>query len=340
MNRYSEREIPILLLCVLAAACGGEDAAQPVAPGPSMSANTTVLDVATVEGAQKGGNSAPILKSIRFEPVQPTSGEPLRVIADTFDADGDAVGLSYMWSYQGKEVRGDSAQMTFLQSKKRDWIEVTVTPNDGKVEGVPMTAETRVLNRAPSAVSLRMEPSTKIQAGMPIVARPHSHDFDGDAVVFKYRWTVNGHRQPGESDTLDSSHLKRGDVVQVTVVASDGDADSPPVLSEELTISNAPPQIVSQPSRPEEDGLFRYQLEVRDADDRRFRYRLVRSPEGMEVDQVSGLVEWKPRDDQVGSFPVEIMVDDRKGGSSRQSFELTLAKAAEGSQDSPASLPE
>ena len=342
MTRHPTKSASALLCCGLAFACSDSVEEVAVAPGPSMSAGSEpLLEPTNSDGVTADGNSAPVIRSLRFEPASPTAGEALRVIADTFDLDGDAVGLSYVWSIQGKEVRGDSVEMTFLQSKKRDSIEVTVTPTDGRLEGQPMSVETLVSNRPPTIISLQMEPSTRIQAGTPIIARPQAHDLDGDPVLFEFRWTVNGINQPVKGSTLITAGLKRGDLVRVEVVANDGDEESAPIRSEDLEIRNSPPKIVSMPSSPDATGSFVYQLEIEDADDRRFVYKLSRSPEGMEIDLVSGRIDWTPASDQLGSFPVEIVVDDRNGGRSRQSFELEIAsqQGAVSSQESPAALP-
>jgi hypothetical protein len=307
------------LLLALSLGCG-EEGPEPV----SQPASATGEAPEKVQAAPERPNGAPEIRSLRFEPAQPAPDEPLRVIADTFDPDGDPVTLSYRWFYQGREVAGDSDLVTFQNSKKRDWIEVRVTPGDGRLQGQPVKAETRVANRAPSAISLRMEPSGRLQAGTPIVARADSRDFDGDPVRYEYRWSVNGVRQPEPGNTFRTAGLARGDRVEVQVVASDGEAVSPPVTSRVFEIENAPPEIVSQPTGLDSKGRFIYQVEVRDPDDRRFSYRLRRAPAGMDIDLVSGRVYWKPPSGLRGSHPVEILVEDRSGGRSYQSFELTL----------------
>lgn len=311
------------LLLVVALACG-ESEPSAIARGPGANADPPRVLIRQPIAEPSDGNRAPEIRGLRFEPVQPAADEPLRVIADTFDADGDFVHLSYRWFYQGREVTGDSDQVTFFNSRKQDWIEVRVTPSDGQLEGQIVKAETRVANRAPSAITLRMETSRSLQAGVPIVARPYSHDYDGDGVVFEYSWTLNGIAQAVEGNTFLTAGLKRGDKIRVRVIATDGEAHSPPVTSEEFEIQNAPPEIVSRPTGIDRGGSFDYQLDVKDPDSRRFSYRLVRAPKGMDIDLVSGRIRWKPRPGQRGTYPIEIVVDDRSGGRSYQSFELTL----------------
>ena len=323
MTQRAARTACAALLPIVALACF-ESEPPAIAGGPSASSGPQRVLAHQASAEASDGNRAPEIRGLRFEPKQPAADEPLRVIADTFDADGDFVHLSYRWFYQGKEVTGDSDRVTFFNSKKQDWIEVRVTPSDGQLEGQLVKAETRVANRAPSAIALRMEASHSLQAGVPIVARPYSHDYDGDGVRFEYSWTLNGIPQPVQGNTFLTAGLKRGDKIRVRVIATDGEAHSPSVTSEEFEIQNAPPEIVSRPTGIDRDGSFDYQLEVKDPDNRHFSYRLVRAPKGMAIDLVSGRIHWKPHPGQRGTYPIEIVVDDRSGGRSYQNFELTL----------------
>jgi hypothetical protein len=286
---------PLLILVTLA---GGEPDRIPAAPQAQSAAAQPAPHLPP--HPRTADNRPPEIRALRLEPLQPAPDESLRVIADTFDPDGDTVQLSHRWFYQGKEFPGDTDHVTFIHSKKQDWIEVRVTPSDGVQEGQLVKAETRVANRAPSSVSLRMEPGREIQAGTAIVARPYSRDSDGDAVRLEYSWTVNGLPQPAEGDTFFTHGLKRGDKIRVRVVASDGEADSPPATSEEIEVRNAPPEIVSRPSGLDARGRFVYQLEVKDPDDRRFSYRLAARATGY---------GHRPRD---GSDPVEAAAGARR----------------------------
>ena len=54
-------------------------------------------------------------------------------------------------------------------------------------------------------------------------------------------------------------------------------------------------------------------------------FRLVRGPEGMSLDPVDGTLTWAPDERHAGTHPVEIEVDDRRGGKATQSFNLELA---------------
>jgi RHS repeat-associated protein len=66
---------------------------------------------------------------------------------------------------------------------------------------------------------------------------------------------------------------------------------------------------------------FTYQVEAFDPNNDALTYRLNNPPTGMSIDG-NGLLNWVPG--AVGTFPVEIQVDDGKGGIATQRFELVI----------------
>lgn len=90
-------------------------------------------------------------------------------------------------------------------------------------------------------------------------------------------------------------------------------------------ITNAAPRITSIPGDFDPDGSFRFAIVVDDPDgDRSYRYEVRQAPEGVEIDSVSGALEWAPRPDQGGIHPVVIAVDDRHGGVAVQEFDVSV----------------
>ena len=112
----------------------------------------------------------------------------------------------------------------------------------------------------------------------------------------------------------------------MTVIASDGDSDSAPVQSPIWIAANTPPEIVSVPGEFSSDGVFRYAVEVRDADgDRGVELRLEETPEGMSFDPASSTLSWAPNTDQSGVHTFSITADDGHGGVVRQQVEVRVA---------------
>jgi hypothetical protein len=135
---------------------------------------------------------------------------------------------------------------------------------------------------------------------------------------------VNGKQiENGGQATLEPGRVKRGDQLRVSVSAKDEDA-GPAFVSEPISIANARPRIVSKPSQEiQGEDRYEYKIAAEDPDgDRPLRYSLVRGPDGMNVDLVSGVVEWTVPPEADGKFEIEVAVHDPQGGEARQSYAL------------------
>jgi hypothetical protein len=303
------------------AGCGGDeqparDSVQPMAP-PGEKLPPPKAGAA---------NSAPRVDSVRFDPAQPGAGQAVRAIVEASDPDGDRVRLSYAWSVDGETVAAAEGAKLDLggHAERGARLEVRVTPSDGYAEGDPFVATTTLGNRPPRISNLTIHPAGKITAAGPITAAATGADPDGDAVTYVYTWTVNGETSDEHGSVFPDTELKRGDVVTVSVVASDEQDESEPLVGPEIHIENAAPVISSQPDVSSANGAFVYKIAAADPDGDGVHYGLGKAPEGMTVEQDGGTVSWTPRDDQSGVHAVEVWAEDPQGARATQRFELTI----------------
>jgi len=92
--------------------------------------------------------------------------------------------------------------------------------------------------------------------------------------------------------------------------------------------TNHPPVITSTPVIEAMAGvLYTYDVEANDEDGDTLTYALTESPDGMTIDSGTGLIEWTPTQDQVGTHAVTVEVDDGNGGTDSQSFTITVKEA-------------
>jgi Putative Ig domain len=301
----------------LALGCGSEkvnvqDASDSAAPA-----------IASDDG---GSNHAPVIRNIRIDPFEPTLGSPVRAIVSVSDPDGDRTTLHYEWRIDGNKLANDQREISLAGASKGAHIEVVATASDGHLESEPVRATASVINRAPTVTGVGIDPSAKVPPGNPIKAVAQAHDPDGDPVSFEYHWEVNGTPVANRGSVFSTQGLKKGDKVRVAVTASDGTNQSTPMRSVEVSIGSSHPEITSVPPGMDASGVFRYPVVAKDPDgDRRLRYRLGTAPEGMVIDEIYGVVVWKPRQDQVGVHPVAIIVEDSTGLTTTQKFEITVA---------------
>jgi hypothetical protein len=336
--RSPKRALGAGLLAALAAgalACGGEDGPRP--PSGQAMAPQQAAD-------ERQGNGAPRIDRVDLNPRDPVAGVPISAVVDASDPDGDPLRIRYEWTHNGRAVADGARPGVVLNDlHKGDRVEVTVVASDGQLSSEPRHAWGEVANRAPLVDAVALEPEGTVRAGDVIVASPLARDPDEDSLRFEYAWLVNGNERRGGRE-LPTEGLKRGDRVQVRVVASDGASRSEPVLGPEVILGNTPPRITRLPDLETESGTFRYQFEAVDPDgDRNLRFFLDQAPPGMTIDPILGVVSWKPDASQAGKHPVEVGVKDGQGEGTTFLFEVTvtatLPEPAAGAPEAPPAAP-
>jgi len=317
MNRERMRWCGLAATAVLALACGSSD--EPVKTTP-----IGAVDRAPTAVGER--NEAPWIEEIQLQPARPLPGGLVTAHVKAVDPEGDPVHLSYEWRIDGERAGSDGPSLQLADAPKGASIELTVVPRDEGSQGPSRSTGARVGNRPPTMLGVVIEPLGEVHAGQDVSASPRANDLDGDEIEYRYGWRVNGDDAGVDGPVLPAKRFKRGDEIELTVVASDGEEASAPLVSAPIPVVNASPTITSAPGGIGQDGTFRYEVRAEDPDnDRSFRYRLLQSPPGMTIDVVSGELRWTPGEDQVGSHPVVIEVGDRNGGTGTQAFEITVA---------------
>jgi len=84
------------------------------------------------------------------------------------------------------------------------------------------------------------------------MADVESTDADGDTVIYRYQWVLNGTLWPGqEGGSFLPLKLKRGDLLMVIVTPSDGKVDGVPAKSHAVSVGNTAPEIARITLEPE-----------------------------------------------------------------------------------------
>jgi PKD repeat protein len=90
---------------------------------------------------------------------------------------------------------------------------------------------------------------------------------------------------------------------------------------------NNPPIIYSQPVADAMVGSdYSYDVDGHDPDADQLLYSLVNAPQGMSIDQQSGLIKWTPGVEQEGDHSVEVKVTDSGGMQASQLYELFVER--------------
>lgn len=337
-----------LLLALLLASCGS-DADAPkrrIAGEADAHANADASAADDAESGQAAGkasrdpatNAPPTIRSLAFEPERPITGGDVRVVVEVDDPDGDRVWLDYAWQVGGEPVEGSTPRLSLRGVPKRTRIEVDVTARDGRDGRSSETLRADVANAVPVVGRVHVHGAESPTVGEPVLLQPEATDADGDPLSFRYQWSVNGVRQAEDGERFDTGNLNRGDVLEVSVRAHDGAAESETFALPPITLGNAPPRILSQPGEDFGSGDSFYQVRAEDPDGPGpLHYALENAPEGMRIDPETGAIRWTPRPDQAGVHALAVLVSDVQGGTSRQPIEVTVGGGSPAEAAPPAS---
>jgi hypothetical protein len=275
-------------------------------------------------------NSPPVVKEAYITPKAPVRGVDIKVNLMAFDKDGDHISYSYKWIKNGKEIKGNNKNiLKGTLFKKGDIIKCIIIPYDGKIYGTPYeTEEIKIANSPPIIKSIKILPFPPFKDSKIKVA-VDSYDPDNDSVMLAYKWFVNDKEVFGVYENeLRNAPLKKGDKVSVEITISDGESKEKSFKSKEVTISNTPPSIVSDPPAfLTKDNMYVYHVLAKDPDNDPLTYEIISGPEGMTIDPDTGIVKWKVSENDIGKVKVEIAAKDNDGGKGLQRFILKIGKS-------------
>jgi hypothetical protein len=281
---------------------------------------------ATQPAAGTTANGPPQVHSVVLDPLVPTPGVPVRAQVDASDPDGDPLRIDYRWSRNGRPL--DGAREAVLDTGELnggDRLVLEVVASDGRLSSPPARTTAILGNRGPLVQQVTLSPTGRVRPGDEVTALVAAADPDDDRLKIEYVWLVNGEERDGRERTFSTAGLARGDRVSVRVVARDDEGTSEPATSPELEIANSPPLVRGVPQPRNQDGVFHYQFEAEDPDgDRNLRFSLESAPDGMTIDPILGLATFRPRADQVGTHPVEVVVEDPAGDGSSLRFDVVV----------------
>ena len=104
-------------------------------------------------------------------------------------------------------------------------------------------------------------------------------------------------------------------------------------LSAQLVQANLPPHFTSVPVTAAASlSTYRYGSQATSPSNDVLTYSLASGPAGMTIDPVTGYVIWQPTAAQEGATTVVLRVNDGRGGSDIQTYQITVA----GAEDAPA----
>ncbi len=188
-------------------------------------------------------NVAPVVDSLELHPGDAFEDSTLEAVVETSDEDEDTVTLSYAWTVDGSVLPDATDRLLFHeQFDKHSVVSVTVTPNDGFVDGDSVTSEDKTIQNSPPTLTGASLTPTEIYESSTVYCVPEGYaDLDGDTASYTYSWTVDGSDAGSTADGVDGFYFDKGQAVACTVIPNDGEMDGDPATSASLTVGNTAP---------------------------------------------------------------------------------------------------
>lgn len=154
-----------------------------------------------------------------------------------------------------------------------------------------------------------------------------ANDPDNERVRFDYEWVVNGKKLPSEHrNVLSDGRVKKGDNVVLTILASDGKAETKKQLL--LTIANASPFWLEDPRLTSD--LNGFKVSAADPDDDPIEYRLSGGPDGMTIDPDEGVLSYEGSTTEPGgSYNINVFAEDPDKLFVKWSFSIQVTPGSE-----------
>ena len=172
---------------------------------------------------------------------------------------------------------------------------------NGTVRETP--GETLITPKGVSTVKLALTSMDNVDTVKVVVS-------GGEGADFRYAWTKNS-EPAGEGDSI--SGFKRGDKIAVTVTPFAGKvAGQPKTMG--LEIANSVPKVVEGKQIGFDGKILTAQVKATDPDGDTVSYSLKDAPQGLTIDQATGIVTWEVPRDFHGKQTITVKISDGHGG--------------------------
>ncbi len=202
------------------------------AEGPSATASVVIQ------------NSLPTVSTATISPATPLSTDTLTCSPSGIaDADGDPVSLSTLWIVNGTDVDTgtDTLGPTLFPGAAN--IQCRLTPHDDEGSGESIYSASVSVNAPPVLHGIWLSPTTATVEDTLVCDLGLVTDTDGDPVSIGFEWFSNGIDLGVSIDSLSAEGLARDDVLHCQATPHDGHEPGDTLVSESLTLTNAPPSI-------------------------------------------------------------------------------------------------
>ncbi|MCA6555209.1 MAG: putative Ig domain-containing protein, partial [Pseudanabaena sp. M114S2SP2A07QC] len=209
----------------------------------------------------------------------------------------------------------------------------TIKAADNKGGSTLQTVTVSVINAIPNQLPVIVsQPRDRIRLGSNYFYQIEATDADGDALTYSLDVKPAGMTIQQNTIVWTPAANQSGNQNVVVVKVTDSQGGST-TQSFQITVAhqaaNNAPTITSAPNTfvANLDRQYEYQLTGNDPDGDPFFWTLDNAPEGMVIDNQTGLLRWNPKQTQLGEHTVGIRITDLNGTYSGQEFTVKVTGA-------------
>ena len=240
------------------------------------------------------------------------------------DADGEVMEYALLSAPEGMLLDKVSKQIIW----RPDWHQaglhqVTIQVQDPHEGRDLQTFNINVLNRN-RAPQLSKVKHTEVFENQEFHYQIKAVDADDDRLKYKMISAPKGMKFDSYTHTLSwRPGFKHAGKHEVKVSVSDGKKMVSQNFILKVKDKNRLPKFNSvAPSILNEGQEYQYKIRASDLDTDELKYSLLMSPEGMKIDERTGLIKWQSDFEDGGQHGIEVLVEDGKGGNAIQAYRL------------------
>ena len=290
-----------------------------------------LLVIAIVVFCVKTANTPPTAQSSSSATKEDT---PNSITLSGSDEDADQLIYSVVTQPAHGQLSGKAPELTYNPDANFHGSDsFTFKVNDGEIDSAAATVAITIepVNDSPKANDDNVK-AREDAAIATVKVLANDTDPDGDKLmVVDATQGANGSVTIGADSTLayvPGRNFSGTDAFTYTLSDGQGGTDTATV-SVTIDPINDVPSITSKPSKTTRVwASYTYDVEAKDPDPGdTLVYSLAKEPEGMTIDENTGLIEWRPTSAQAGTFDITVKVADSNSirAWDTQSFTLTVA---------------
>lgn len=237
------------------------------------------------------------------------------------DEDSDNIQLKLTEAPNGMIIEGQKLKwLPDFDAMGQHKVIITATDNTDTTEQT-FYIDVASTNRLPSFNTVADE-KMRLKENIPWSLQLDTYDDDDNAVQLSLPINIKGLSL--SANTLSwTPNFEQAGMYEVIINANDGLENKTILLNLQVSNTNRPPAIHSQPLKKAVEGEeYRYQVDASDADKNILKLSLSNAPQGMDI--INNSIVWKPNYQQAGQHNIELSVSDGDTHVQQQ-FEISVA---------------